>query len=316
MWTVPNSGRLKAGVAAGLKSGWRSFIWMARVVIPVSLLVALFQWSGWLDNVDKLFAPLMSLLRLPAEAALPLLSGMVVNIYAAIAALTVMNFSVPQMTIIAVFALICHNLILEGIVQQRSGFNAFKAILLRLGTAIVTAFAVSRFFTGTAESAALPANMQPHASLGAVVEGWVSGTGVTLLKIFAIIMVIMIVLEVSRKLGWIDHVSRFFRPVMKVFGTGEKTTVMFVAGILFGLLYGGALIMEESRTGNLSRADVARLQTSLGINHGIVEDPALFAALGVNLLWLLVPRLVVAIAAVQILRLGERLFQRNGHVSA
>jgi len=85
---------------------------------------------------------------------------------------------------------------------------------------------------------------------------------------------------------------------------------MFVAGLVFGLLYGGAVIVEEARRGRLTREDAEGLHVSLGINHAVVEDPALFATLGLNLLWLLIPRLVTAIAAVHILRGARRIFAK------
>jgi len=49
---------------------------MSEIVIPVSLVVAVFQWTGWLAKVDFLLNPLMSTLNLPSAAALPIISGM------------------------------------------------------------------------------------------------------------------------------------------------------------------------------------------------------------------------------------------------
>jgi len=43
-----------------------------------------------------------------------------------------------------------------------------------------------------------------------------------------------------------------------------------------------------------------RLHISIGTNHSMVEEPALWLALGLNSFWLWVPRLITAVAAVQI----------------
>ena len=94
--------QLKSGFLAGVKKGWRSFIWICKIIIPVSFLVTLFQWTGWLNQLDAMLNPLMNLINLPPEAALPIISGMLINLYAAIAVMTALHFTLEQMTLIAV----------------------------------------------------------------------------------------------------------------------------------------------------------------------------------------------------------------------
>lgn len=300
---------------AGIKAGWRSFVWMCRIVVPVSLLVALLQWSGWLDRADPFLHPIMRLLGLPPEAALPIISGMLVNIYAALGMVAVLPFSSAQMTLIAIFSLIAHNLILEGVIQHRSGINAAKTTLIRVSAAILTVLAVGWFLGDTADSigAADAAAVRPL--FAEMLRVWAFDTGTLLLKILAIVMLVMVALEVARALGWMQRATIAFRPVMKVLGLSDGTTTMFAAGVVFGLLYGGAVIVEEAKKAapgrGLGRAELECLHISLGINHSMVEDPALFAALGLNAFWLWVPRLVVAIGAVHVYRVLSRLLRRR-----
>jgi hypothetical protein len=275
---------------------------MCEIVIPISFLVTLLQWSGWLDKIDFVLNPLMSFLHLPPEAALPIISGMLINIYAVIAVLTALLFTVTQMTLIAIFTLICHNLIMEGIVQYRSGINVIKATLTRIVAAVLTVFIVSQFFGDTSHSIVMSSALPVHTPLLDIMTTWVRDTGILLLKIFGIIMFIMILLEISRALGWIDRVLVVFKPMMRVLGLSGRTAIMFVAGIIFGLLYGGAVIVEEGKKGTLTREEIQYLHVSLGINHSMIEDPALFAMLGVNIFWLWLPRLLMAIIAVQVYR--------------
>jgi hypothetical protein len=294
--------QLKTGFIAGLKSGWRSFVWMCEIVIPISFLVTLLQWSGWLDKIDFVLNPLMSFLHLPSQAALPIISGMLINIYAVIAVLTVLPFTVVQMTLIAIFTLICHNLIMEGIVQYRSGINVIKATLTRIVAAVLTVFVVSHFFGDTSHTIVMSSALPTHTPLLDIMTTWARDTGILLLKVFGIIMFIMILLEISRVLGWIDRVLIVFKPLMRALGLSGRTAIMFVAGIIFGLLYGGAIIVAEGKKGTLTREEVEYLHVSLGINHAMIEDPALFAVLGVNIFWLWIPRLIMAIIAVQAYR--------------
>ena len=85
---------------------------------------------------------------------------------------------------------------------------------------------------------------------------------------------------------------------MRVLGLSERTTTMWVASTIFGLFYGGAVIVEEAKTTSLTKEELERLHIFAGINHAMVEDPALFAVLGLNAFWLWGPRLVMAIVVV------------------
>ena len=51
--------QLRTGFLEGVKKGWSSFVWMCKIIIPLSLVVALLQWSGWLNYLYVMFTPLM-----------------------------------------------------------------------------------------------------------------------------------------------------------------------------------------------------------------------------------------------------------------
>lgn len=305
--------QLKSGFWAGVKKGGRTFVWMCKIVIPVSFLVTLLQWTGWLNYLDFLLNPLMRLINLPAEAALPIITGMLINIYAVVAIITVIPFTVEQMTLIAIFSLIAHNLILEGIIQHKSGINVIKITLFRIAVAVLTVLIVSQFFGDTSQGVVVPAYLTAHAPLLQVLKAWVVDMVALLMKILGIIMLIMILLETSKSVGWIEYVLRFFRPFMRVLGLSDRIAMMWATAIIFGLFYGGAVIVEEARKGTLTKEELEYLHFSIGTNHSMVEDPALFAVLGPNILWLWVPRLIMAIVAVQAYRSMKYLKNKISH---
>ncbi len=296
---------LKIGLIAGIKKGLSGFVWMGRIVVPISFAIMLVQWLGWLARISFVFTPLMRLLNLPSEAALPIISSMAINIYAAIAAISVIPFSISQMTLIAIFCLIAHNLILEGIIQARSGVNFVIATLVRVGTAVVAILIISRFFQGTAAGIPLQPQIASQAPFLEVLKDWGLDTLRLLVKIFIIIMSIMVAQEILRSLCWIDYLVKFFEPFMSVLGLSSRTALVWVTAVVFGLMYGGAAIIEEVNKGALSRNEIQRLHVSIGINHSMVEDPSLFVAFGVNPFWLWIPRLVIVIIAVQAFRLAD-----------
>ena len=290
--------RLKVGFLEGIKKGWASFVWITKFVVPLSLLVTLLQWSGWLSNSYFLLNPLTRLINLPPEAALPIISGMLINLYACIAIITVVPFTTAQMTLIAIFTLIAHNLILEGIIQHKSGIHWARITAIRIGAAVITVLIVSRFLGDTSQSVA-PASLASHAPFLDMLRDWAIATIKLLIKIIAIIMGIMIALGCFKSLGWIDNILRVFRPLGRAFGLEDHTVMMFMAAIVFGLLYGGAVIVEESKRDAFGKDELEYLHMSIGINHSMLEDPALFTVLGLNAFWMWVPKLLMAIVVVQ-----------------
>ena len=294
--------RLRTGLLIGIKRGWSSFIWISKIIIPVSFVAALIQWTGWLSQLDFLLHPLMNLINLPAAAALPIIVAMTVSFYGAIAIMVVLPFTIEQITLIALFITIAHMLIMEGIVQHKSGLNIIKATLVRIGAAILTVFVVSQFFTDTGQSIALPDSIAVQAPFLEVLKSWAIDTLRLSGRIFVIIMLVMMLLYCSESLGWIKYLVRFFRPLMKIIGLSDQAVMMWVTGAGFGLLYGSAVIIEEAKKGALTKEELEHLHISIGVNHSVVEETALLLALGINPFWLLIPRFITSAIAVHTLR--------------
>ena len=294
--------QLQTGARIGIKRGWSSFVWICKIDVPVSFVAALIQWSGWLSQLDFLLHPLMSVINLPAAAALPIIVAMTVSLYAAIAIMAVLPFTIEQIILIALFITIAHMLIVEGIVQHKSGLNVIKATLVRIGAAVLSVFVVSQFFADTSQSISLPASLATQTPFIEVLKGWAIDTLRLCGRILVIIMLVMTALHASESLGWIKYLVKFFRPMMKILGLPDRAATMWVTGAGFGLVYGSAVIMEEAKKGALTKEELEHLQISIGINHSIVEEVALFLALGVTPLWLLIPRFVTATIAVHALR--------------
>ncbi|MEN6464675.1 MAG: iron transporter [Syntrophaceae bacterium] len=287
---------------AGLKKGLSGFIWIMKIVIPVSFLTALLAWSGFLIMIDFIVQPVMGLLYLPAMAALPLIIGMLAGIYGGIAAMAILPFTYGQMILMANFLLIAHNMIQEGIIQSKSGLPAFRATVIRIGTACITVIILAQFLdVGTAGPASPGANLPEAVPFTGMLKSWAMETAGLALKIFLIIMTILSSLEVVKALGWINTIVKFLTPFLRVMGLSEKVGLLWITAVVFGLAYGGAVIVEEARAGHLDSEELETLQLSIGINHSMVEDPSLFLSLGLSPFWLWVPRTIIAIIAVRIL---------------
>ena len=93
---------------------------------------------------------------------------------------------------------------------------------------------------------------------------------------------------------------------MAVFGLPRSTSFLWIISNVVGLTYGGAALVDEIRRGAISRED-SRLNAHVAISHSLLEDTAIFYSIGVGLFWLLVPRIILAICTVWIIRLFVRL---------
>ena len=296
--------KLKEGFLNGLKRGWSAFLWLMKIVIPMSFLTAVLAWTGWLGSLDFLLAPLMGFMGLPSMAALPIIIGGLTGIYGGIAAMAVLPFTVAEMTLLANFLLISHNLIQEGVIQAKSGLNPAKATLFRIFAAVVTVYAVTFFIrtdpTAAAQAGALEASTQ---AFDAMVYDWAVSMLNLSVKIFFIIMAILTLLDIAKSMGWVMPVVKALSPFLKILGLSEKVGILWMTAVVFGLTYGGAVIVEEARQGHISKEELEELQLSIGINHSMVEDPFLFLPFGISAFWLWVPRLITAMAATRLLTL-------------
>ena len=121
----------KKGFADGLKTS----LALLKVVIPVFAVVKVLEHTpliGWISNACD---PLMRLVGLPGEAALPVVTGMLVNFYAALGIILALGLSAWQITTVAIMLCCCHELVLESAIIKKAGIPAWPILAIRLLTA-------------------------------------------------------------------------------------------------------------------------------------------------------------------------------------
>ncbi|WP_457551328.1 iron transporter [Desulfobacula sp.] len=292
--------RIKFGIKQGLIKGWKGLIWLLKIIVPISFVTTVLVNFGIIYKLDFLLTPIMTFLSLPASAALVLIIGLFTGPYGAVAALWVMPFSTEHMTLIAIFILIAHNLIQESIVQGNSGINPFFAAFFRLFMALSVTFVCAKIMGVTPETGGamgvgtFAKETQPFMIM---LKFWGLGTFKLIVQIFCIIMSLMVILEVSKEFNIISFIMKLTSPVLAVMGLDRSTGMLWLTASIFGLAYGSAVIVEDTQSNVYRKEDLTKLHLSIGINHGMIEDPALFLPLGLPLFWLWVPRLAAAIIA-------------------
>jgi hypothetical protein len=108
-------------------------------------------------------------------------------------------------------------------------------------------------------------------------------------------MPLMVIMELAKLFHIIDFITKVFSPILSLMGLGRSTGMLWLTATIFGLAYGAAVIVEETKSNEYKKDDLTKLHLSIGINHSMVEDPALFLPLGLPAFWLWIPRLIAAI---------------------
>jgi hypothetical protein len=216
-----------------------------------------------------------------------------------------------EMTLIAVFLLISHNLVQEGIVQDRSGLSFWKATLCRLAASIA-AVAVVAWLIGPAPPAAGAAGIAVRPPFFEAASSWVLSMTLLAAKMLVILLGLMVAMETLKAFGGIRLLVRWSAPLLRLLGLNRNVGMLWLTAAVFGLSYGAAVIVEEAGQGRFSDRDLEALHISVGINHAMIEDPLLFMALGIAPVWLWLPRLAAAMAAVYLVR-TLRLLGRRRH---
>ena len=279
--------RLKASLKLGIFSGLKTTWILVKVMVPTMLAVHLLKTVGLLELLARAASPLMGFFKLPGEASLVLITGGLVNVYAAIAVAVNIPLTSGEMTVLAIMVLIAHNLIVETAVQSRAGTPARIMLTARIGAAVIAGLLFCRI-VDDGGSRILRAGWQSRE------ESWleiVAGNGASLAKIALIIIGLMVLVEFLREFGIMDWITRFLESPMKILGMDRESAFVAAVGLLLGLAYGAGLIIEEAERSRIGKREILATNLFLGTNHALIEDSLIFAAVGAHLGWIILGRL-------------------------
>ena len=130
---------LRRDLPRGVRSGLATFWSLARAMVPAYGLALLLEKLGVIAVIARVAQPIMSLVGLPGSAAVPLVLGYVLNIYAAVGAMTALHLSASQITVLALAILIGHNLLVEGAVLRKAGMSGVGFGVLRALSGLLAA---------------------------------------------------------------------------------------------------------------------------------------------------------------------------------
>jgi hypothetical protein len=294
------------GALKGLKTG----LTLLRIMLPVYILVILVKYSPLMPLLTDLFAPAMALLRMPGEAAAPIIAGVFTDEYGCIAAMGGFSFDALTVTTIAMVNLCCHSIPVESAINGRIGFAVWRIVLFRLCLAVFVGFAVSRL------GAALPAD-RPASALydrfrrpyglaprgGAFMSApWdvilrEMGVGclTTAWSLFRVIVPLMILIEFLLAYKLIERTAAGLGFLSRVLGIGREALLPLLVGLFMGVSYGAGALIEINRRTPLSKRDIALMAIFIYCCHGIIETTFIFSMAGASPLFVGAFRLLLAV---------------------
>jgi spore maturation protein SpmB len=311
----PARARVAAAASSGLRGAVRTIWFLLKVILPVTFAVAVLEWLGVLAWMARLMSPVMGLVGLPGEAALVFISSVFLNIYSAIAVAFSLSLDMRAVTILAIMCLTAHNLAVETAVMKKTGSSSLKMLCLRVGSAFVAAFVFNLL---------LPDNLAAHpfSSAGSGIRpaflgmlgAWGLSTVRLSLKIVLFVVAVMISQRLLEEFGVMDFLSRLLAPVIRLFGLPREASFLWIVINIVGYAYGAGIIEEQVRAGRMKPQDADLFNHHAGLCHSLLEDTALFLAVGVPLFWITVPRLILALLAVWLERARRHFFRHSFRV--
>lgn len=127
-----------------------------------------------------------------------------------------------------------------------------------------------------------------------LLRSFIVGSFDLLLRVFIIVIPIMVVLELFEGTRPFRAVVRCWARIVRHVGLDEQSAAPTLIGFLFGLAYGGGVIVRDIRRHGLGRRQVFIMSVFLSMVHAIVEDSLVFIALGASAFWIVGYRIVWA----------------------
>nr|WP_263324883.1 nucleoside recognition domain-containing protein [Neobacillus sp. Marseille-Q6967] len=285
---------VKKGIQVGFKTTWT----LGKVIFPVTLIVALLQYTPILPWVIDFISPMMKLLGLSGDAAIPLVLGNFLNLYAAIGAILTLDLTVKEVFILAVMLSFSHNLIVESTVAMKVGVKLWLVLVTRLGLAIVSAVVINLVWQGGGESAQyglIQPETEEVTGLGAILWAAIEKAGIGIFQLALIVIPLMIFIQILKDLQWLKKFSGTMSPITRSLGMHENTSTTMAAGLLFGLAYGAGVMIQAVEEDGVGKKDLTLAFIFLMACHAVVEDTLIFIPLGIPVWPLFLIRLGVAI---------------------
>ncbi|MGM9950429.1 MAG: nucleoside recognition domain-containing protein [Lysinibacillus sp.] len=297
---------LRKGVTAGFQTAWK----LSKFIFPITFIVTLLQFTPVLPWLIDVISPMMGILGLRGEAAIPLVLGTTLNLYSGIAGILSLELTVKEVFTLAVMLSFAHSMFIETAVALRVGVRLWVVLVVRFGLAFLSAIVINLVWDGGGEIAKygmMPETATNPEGWGAIVLLGLERASLGIFQLIIIVLPLMIIVQFLRDYGYLMKLSKMLAPWTKVIGVKPNASVTLVTGLVIGLAYGAGVMIQAVEEDGVSKKDATLSFIFLVACHAVVEDTLIFAPLGIPILPLLAIRVVTAfILTIIVARLWKR----------
>lgn len=284
---------------------------LVKIMLPIMILVRIADQYGFSEFLALWLEPVMGIVGLPAETGIVWAAALLSGVYGAIGAyltlLPSMEITVAQHSILCAMILIAHAIPIEQAIVRKAGAGFLSTSFIRIGGAVLYAYLAYLFceFTGFL-SEPFEIAWAPQGLSDPSWFAWVIATIQSFALIAVIVVVLFVLIDALKAIGVIDWLNKALEPALKVMGIDKELAPLTTAGLLLGLTYGGALLIDAARRGNFSATAEGRRAlflalACLSLCHALIEDTALLFAFGADLWIILVGRMIFTICFIAVL---------------
>lgn len=285
---------LKNGLKAGLHTTWT----LGKIIFPITLVLTMLQYTPVLPFIIDLIAPVMGIFGLSGDAAIPLVLGNFLNLYAGIAGILSLEMTVKEVFILAVMLSFSHNLFIETGVALKVGVKLWVVLVVRFGLAAFSGIIINLVWKGGGEIAqygfAPAAAAAPESWFGIFLLG-LEKASFGVLQLALIVIPLMIIIQILKDRNYFQRISDMMEPLTKLLGIQKNASMTLASGLVIGLAMGAGVMIQAVQEDGVSKKDATLAFIFLVACHAVVEDTLIFIPLGIPVWPLLIIRVVTAL---------------------
>jgi len=263
-----------------LSSSWT----IIKLVIPIYILADILYFYNTLSYISFLVEPFTSILGLPPETSLAIISGMFLNLYAAVAFAAPLDLDPKQWSILAIYLGVCHSLIVESMIIKKLGISNIYSYMLRFVGGIFIAYSATfipkEYFNSTIVSEIF--QKENYTTLYDLLINSIYNATLLTIKIIILITILIFIIDYIKNMKFIKNSQKNINKSFSI-----------IVGIFLGITYGAGILLSEANS--LKKSELFYIATFLMICHAIIEDTLLFVIFGADFTIVVIVRTIWAL---------------------